>query len=89
MKVRPLYEQLHAYVLRKLKAFYSHRINDFPSTGHIPAHILGKFRFICVKCLFVYCLQNIYFRVVSVLDKVGSGLFGKYLIHTAVKPLIN
>lgn len=37
----PLYNQLHAYVRRKLKQYYSGE--TFPSSGHIPAHILGKF----------------------------------------------
>ncbi|KAK0057681.1 angiotensin-converting enzyme-like isoform X2, partial [Biomphalaria pfeifferi] len=38
-KLRPLYVQLHAYVRRKLKARYGE--DKFPSSGHIPAHILG------------------------------------------------
>ena len=42
LEVKPLYEQLHAYVRKKLKAFYQGRENDFPLAGHIPAHILGK-----------------------------------------------
>ncbi|GFN85927.1 angiotensin-converting enzyme [Plakobranchus ocellatus] len=39
-QIRPLYEQLHAYVRRRLKAVYGAHI--FPSSGHIPAHILGN-----------------------------------------------
>ncbi|XP_055868870.1 angiotensin-converting enzyme-like [Biomphalaria glabrata] len=39
-QIRPLYEQLHAYVRRKLQQKYSQV--KFPSTGHIPAHILGN-----------------------------------------------
>lgn len=35
----PLYDQLHAYVRRKLKQRYSEQ--TFPSSGHIPAHIFG------------------------------------------------
>ena len=41
-QLRPLYEQLHAYTLRKLKQVYADNIEDFPSTGHIPAHLLGQ-----------------------------------------------
>ncbi|KAI8789456.1 Angiotensin-converting enzyme (ACE) [Biomphalaria glabrata] len=39
-QLRPLYEQLHAYVRRKLKAIYGS--DNFPASGHIPAHILGN-----------------------------------------------
>merc|ERR1712226_215972 len=39
-QLRPLYEQLHAYVLRKLKQQYPE--GTFPSEGHIPAHLLGN-----------------------------------------------
>ena len=35
----PLYQHLHSYVRRKLKEEYGPEI--FPSTGHIPAHLLG------------------------------------------------
>lgn len=41
LQLRPLYEQLHAYVMRKLKDVYYEHSNEFPSTGHIPAHLLG------------------------------------------------
>ena len=41
-EVRPLYEQVHAYVLRKLKERYPDREEEFPETGHIPAHLLGR-----------------------------------------------
>ncbi|KAH9492523.1 hypothetical protein Btru_046312 [Bulinus truncatus] len=39
-EIHPLYEQLHAYVRRRLKAFYGE--DKFPPSGHIPAHILGN-----------------------------------------------
>ncbi|GFN78640.1 angiotensin-converting enzyme [Plakobranchus ocellatus] len=39
-QILPLYKQLHAYVRRRLKAVYGAHI--FPSSGHIPAHILGN-----------------------------------------------
>ncbi|KAI0233168.1 Angiotensin-converting enzyme [Lamellibrachia satsuma] len=39
-QVRPLYEQLHAYVARKLRTHY--KDHEFPSSGHIPAHLLGN-----------------------------------------------
>ncbi|CAL1537547.1 unnamed protein product [Lymnaea stagnalis] len=38
-QIRPLYEQLHAYARRKLKQIYGN--DKFPSSGHIPAHLLG------------------------------------------------
>ncbi|KAI8789468.1 angiotensin-converting enzyme isoform X2, partial [Biomphalaria glabrata] len=37
-QLRPLYEQLHAYARRKLKSMYG--ADKFPSSGHIPAHLL-------------------------------------------------
>ncbi|XP_055860968.1 angiotensin-converting enzyme-like isoform X3 [Biomphalaria glabrata] len=39
-QLRPLYEQLHAYARRKLKSMYG--ADKFPSSGHIPAHLLGN-----------------------------------------------
>ncbi|CAL1529680.1 unnamed protein product [Lymnaea stagnalis] len=39
-QLRPLYEQLHAYARRKLKQIYGN--DKFPSSGHIPAHLLGN-----------------------------------------------
>ncbi|XP_059143558.1 angiotensin-converting enzyme-like [Physella acuta] len=39
-QVRPLYEHLHAYARRKLKAIYGE--DKFPASGHIPAHLLGN-----------------------------------------------
>ena len=39
-ELAPLYDQLHTYVRRKLKDFYN--TEEFPSTGHIPAHIFGN-----------------------------------------------
>ena len=41
-QVKPLYEQLHFYVRRKLMERYPD--NQFPDSGHIPAHILGMKR---------------------------------------------
>lgn len=40
VELRPLYDQLHAYVRRKLRAHYG--ADKFPSSGHIPAHIFGN-----------------------------------------------
>ncbi|CAL1546901.1 unnamed protein product [Lymnaea stagnalis] len=40
VQIRPLYEQLHAYVRRKLKGIYG--ADKFPASGHIPAHLLGE-----------------------------------------------
>ncbi|XP_059145136.1 angiotensin-converting enzyme-like [Physella acuta] len=39
-QIKPLYEQLHAHVRRHLKKKYG--ADKFPSTGHIPAHLLGN-----------------------------------------------
>lgn len=39
-ELKPLYEQLHAYVRRKLMKFYPKE--EFPDAGHIPAHLLGN-----------------------------------------------
>ena len=39
-KVKPLYEELHAYVRRKLMEKYPGR--GISGTGPIPAHLLGK-----------------------------------------------
>jgi len=40
MELKPLYEELHAYVLRKLKEKFP--MGEFPTQGHIPAHLLGN-----------------------------------------------
>jgi len=40
-QVKPLYQQLHAYVKRKLKDAYPQQRDLFPASGHIPAHITG------------------------------------------------
>ncbi|XP_033759589.1 uncharacterized protein LOC117341835 [Pecten maximus] len=37
--LNPFYENLHAYVRKRLGNVYG--IGNFPSTGHIPAHLLG------------------------------------------------
>ncbi|CAG5116627.1 unnamed protein product [Candidula unifasciata] len=39
-QLRPLYEQLHAYVRRRLRQVYGE--SRFPASGHIPAHLLGN-----------------------------------------------
>ena len=41
-QVKPLYQQIHAYIRRKLMDIYSKNSKDFPSTRQIPDHILGK-----------------------------------------------
>ena len=40
--LKPLYQNIHFYVKRKLKKLYADR--DFPQTGHIPAHLLGNIK---------------------------------------------
>lgn len=49
-ELRPLYQQLQAYVRRKLKQRYGE--DKFPKSGHIPAHILGERakRYLSTKC---------------------------------------
>jgi len=42
-EVKPLYDRLHAYALKKLKGVYGSAIPDEPL---IPAHILGTFSFL-------------------------------------------
>ena len=39
-QLKPLYQNLHAYVKAKLMDQYGR--HNFPLSGHIPAHILGK-----------------------------------------------
>ncbi|XP_052094708.1 uncharacterized protein LOC127730371 [Mytilus californianus] len=39
-QLKPLYEQLHTYVRRKLQDKYGR--DKFPASGHIPAHLLGN-----------------------------------------------
>ena len=39
-ELKPLYEQLHAFVRRRLKQQYGDSV--FPASGHIPAHLLGQ-----------------------------------------------
>ncbi|XP_062576365.1 uncharacterized protein LOC134238260 [Saccostrea cucullata] len=41
-ELKPLYENLHAYVRRKLKMIYKNDEDKFPKSGHIPAHLLGN-----------------------------------------------
>lgn len=40
MEIKPIYEQLHAYVRRKLMNLYGEDM--FPDSGHVPAHLFGK-----------------------------------------------
>lgn len=48
-ELRPLYVRLHSYVRSKLKETY--KDVEFPKTGHIPAHLLGKRAIYSVACL--------------------------------------
>lgn len=41
-ELKPLYSNLHAYVREKLINLYGR--DKFPTSGQIPAHILGKLR---------------------------------------------
>ena len=61
---KPLYSELHAYVRRKLKAFY--KDEHFPDSGHIPAHLFGtavSFFLSFFIYLFIYLLRNHYMRI--------------------------
>ena len=40
--VKPLYQQLHAYVRRRLMKHHANNLEDFPPSRHIPAHLLGR-----------------------------------------------
>ena len=48
--IKPLYEQLHAFVRARLVQYYSHQLNGtshqtiLKADGPIPAHILGLSR---------------------------------------------
>ena len=42
-QLKPLYENLHTYVRRELSKLYGE--DKFPSSGHIPAHLLGMLIF--------------------------------------------
>lgn len=39
-QLKPLYQNLHTYVRRKLVDIYG--AERFPASGHIPAHLLGN-----------------------------------------------
>jgi peptidyl-dipeptidase A len=39
-KIKPLYEKIHAYTRDKLKTYYGNYSQFFPSSRHMPAHIL-------------------------------------------------
>lgn len=39
-QIKPFYQNLHAYIKRKLRKIYKN--NKFPKTGQIPAHLLGS-----------------------------------------------
>ena len=39
-QLQPLYQNLHTYVRNKLTKLYGEE--NFPESGHIPAHLLGK-----------------------------------------------
>ena len=41
LELEPLYKELHAYVRRKLMEKFP--MGEFPTEGHIPAHLLGLF----------------------------------------------
>ena len=41
-QLQPLYEELHAYVRHMLIQQYPGHEGDFPTEGHIPAHLLGN-----------------------------------------------
>ncbi|BFZ21052.1 hypothetical protein BsWGS_24091 [Bradybaena similaris] len=51
-KVLPLYKQLHAFVRRRLQDEYGKGV--FPSTGHIPEHLLGELAI--VKWDYIYSI---------------------------------
>ena len=42
VQVQPLYQQIHAYVRRRLREVYHAHAHEFPATGHIPGHLTGN-----------------------------------------------
>lgn len=59
--LKPLYENLHAYVRRQLKKEYGDKV--FPKSGHIPANILGKWDYLKIQrdlfMIFTKMIHNI------------------------------
>ena len=55
-ELKPFYRQLHAFVRRRLKAQYGDSV--FPSSGHIPAHLLGQS--VDVIYLFIYLFTYLF-----------------------------
>ena len=53
-QLSPLYQQLHAYVRRKLINIYGQ--DKFPETGHIPAHLFGTLLSSCVCVCVCMCV---------------------------------
>lgn len=51
MELKPLYTELHSYVLRKLKEKFPK--GTFPASGHIPAHLLGELIIFTIKFFFL------------------------------------
>ena len=43
-QLAPLYDELHAFVRRKLRTHYGTK--HFPSSGHIPAHLFGIIKYL-------------------------------------------
>ena len=41
VELKPLYEQLHGFTRYRLQNLYAKQGITFPSTGHIPSHIMG------------------------------------------------
>lgn len=69
-QMSPLYKHLHAYVKRKLKEQYSANKEDFPKSGHIPGHILGKADTPFVHVVFYSYCQHVFNRAHSVLGNM-------------------
>lgn len=63
--LNPLYKLLHAYVRKQLKETYG--AENFPTTGHIPAHLLGKGLYLLVipSCVCRWLKKNKVKKVVS------------------------
>jgi peptidyl-dipeptidase A len=48
-QLKPLYQELHTYVRKQLRKQYG--TENFPVSGHIPAHLLGKYMCTMIKFL--------------------------------------
>ncbi|KAH9499518.1 hypothetical protein Btru_078039, partial [Bulinus truncatus] len=78
-QILPLYEQLHAFVSRKLKTRYGEK--DFPKTGQIPAHLLGQPWERNWNLLFDKLIVS---SDVNIIDKITQNMINKNFTHETI-----